>query len=166
MSGHLASFGSVPMTEALPGQIEDLPQTDIHPAGLWSLSRRFWACLSLGFLFVLFDAFETIGFLRHKWLPVSGRPDLVRFVGEANPITRALAAMSPNYVIVQHLALIAFVVLMCWVLTRARTVRRLTRRTPSPWLIRLRAPTGAAMIRMLSWAAPVILLLFYVPVAI
>ena len=126
--------------------------------GLRGLSPRFWAAFGLGAVLTMVDSFETMAAL--AWTPVPGDPGLfVRHARELNPLGSALAGVSLWLLPAAHLVELALFVGVCWLLTRDAMVRRLARRRPTPLLVRLGVPGGAAWVRLLLWTIPVVLVL-------
>ena len=106
----------------------------------------------------MLDSFETMAGL--AWTPVPGHPDLVvRHASELNPIGSALAAASPWLLPVFHLVQIGVFLGLCWIFTRDRMVRRMTRRKPGRLLVRLGAPRGEAWARLVLWSIPLAMVL-------
>ena len=127
--------------------------------GLFGLSRRFWAFFLVGTLLVLFDAFDTLGFLSAGWVPVAGHPGLYERWGEANPVMRAAFHVSPALLILSHAAVVLAYFVVCWAMTRERVIRRLFPGRPNPFFARLGVPRGEAMVRTTLWIALLALVL-------
>ena len=151
-----------------------LPRPARRSSGLWGLSQRFWACFVLGSALVMFDAFETLGFLAAGSHMIQileqDRPDaILRLFGEnspdlflqleSNPFVRAVVGVSPVLMLVSHAIVIGLFLAMFWLLTRERVERLLCRRPLHPLLVRLGAPRGDAMLRLMLWIVPLMMVL-------